>query len=57
MDSPVDERALLWVLNFSDGDHSIVDIASRSGLTLPVLDRAAQRLAAVGLLVDDAAST
>jgi aminopeptidase-like protein len=50
--SPVDERALLWVLNFSDGEHSVVDIASRSGLSLPVLDRAAQRLAAAGLLVD-----
>jgi len=28
----VDELALLWVLNLSDGEHSLVDIAERSGL-------------------------
>jgi aminopeptidase-like protein len=27
-----DQSALLWVLNYSDGDHDLVDIASRSGL-------------------------
>jgi aminopeptidase-like protein len=26
------EKALLWVLNFSDGKHSLLDIAERSGL-------------------------
>ncbi|HEY7018478.1 MAG TPA: DUF4910 domain-containing protein [Gaiellaceae bacterium] len=28
----VDELSLLWVLNLSDGEHSLVDIAERSGL-------------------------
>ena len=27
----VDELALLWVLNMSDGRHSLLDIAERSG--------------------------
>jgi aminopeptidase-like protein len=48
--SPDDERALLWVLNLSDGDASLVDVAARSGLAYPVIARAAQRLAEAGLL-------
>jgi aminopeptidase-like protein len=43
--TPDDERALLWVLNQSDGGSSLLDIASRSGLTYPVIRRAAERLA------------
>ena len=48
--SPDDERALLWVLNLSDGSASLVDIAARSGLAYPVIARAAQRLEQAGLL-------
>ena len=33
--TPDDERALLWVLNQSDGDASLLDIADRSGHRLP----------------------
>ena len=33
--TPDDERALLWVLNQSDGGASLLDIAQRSGLCLP----------------------
>jgi aminopeptidase-like protein len=48
--SPDDERALLWVLNLSDGGPSLLDVAARSGLAYPVVARAAQRLEQAGLL-------
>jgi aminopeptidase-like protein len=48
--SPDDERALLWVLNLSDGSASLLDVAARSGLPYPVIRRAAQRLEDAGLL-------
>ena len=37
--TPDDERALLWVLNQSDGHASLLDIARRSGLPYPVIRR------------------
>jgi aminopeptidase-like protein len=46
----VDELALLWVLNLSDGEHSILDIARRSGRELGAIRRAADLLEASGLL-------
>jgi aminopeptidase-like protein len=48
--SPDDERALLWVLNLSDGSASLVDVAARSGLPYAVIRRAAERLEQAGLL-------
>jgi aminopeptidase-like protein len=48
--TPEDERALLWVLNQSDGHSTLLDIARRSGLRYPVVRRAAERLEASGLL-------
>jgi aminopeptidase-like protein len=48
--SPDDERALLWVLNQSDGGASLLDIASRSQLSFPLVSRAAERLERAGLL-------
>jgi aminopeptidase-like protein len=48
--TPDDERALLWVLNQSDGACSLLDIARRSGLRYAVIRRAAERLAEAGLL-------
>jgi aminopeptidase-like protein len=45
-------NARLWVLNFSDGDHSLLDIAERSGLPFSAISAAADLLAANGLLVD-----
>lgn len=48
---PDRERALLWVLNYSDGDHSLIDIAERSGLTMRAVCGAADDLVAAGLLV------
>jgi aminopeptidase-like protein len=48
--TPDDERALLWVLNQSDGRSSLLDIARDSGLRYPVIRRAAERLERAGLL-------
>ncbi|HLY51582.1 MAG TPA: DUF4910 domain-containing protein, partial [Steroidobacteraceae bacterium] len=44
------EQALLWVLNQSDGRHSLLDIAERSGLEFDILSAAADALLGVGLL-------
>lgn len=38
------EMAMLWVLNLSDGRHSLLDIAERSGLAFGVIHAAAQML-------------
>src|SRR5262249_26796212 len=40
----LDEVALLWVLNLSDGKHTLLDIAVRSGLPFAQLRSAAQAL-------------
>ena len=47
---PDDEKALLWVLNLSDGTASLLDIADRSGIAYPLILRAAQRLEQAELL-------
>lgn len=44
------ERALLWLLNQSDGEHDLIDIARRSGSPLAALIHGAQALHAAGLL-------
>ncbi len=44
------EHALLWVLNQSDGEKSLLDIAERSGLSFEILAQAADRLLEVELL-------
>ncbi len=44
------ELALLWVLNFSDGTHSLLDIAERAGLSFGLIDAAARSLYEAGLL-------
>jgi aminopeptidase-like protein len=49
-ESQAAEMALLWVLNFSDGDHSLLDIAERSGLEFQPVQTAAQALLQAGLL-------
>jgi len=49
-DEPVNELAMLWVLNQSDGDHSLLEIAERSGLSFDVIAAAADALAGTGLL-------
>jgi aminopeptidase-like protein len=44
------EHALLWVLNQSDGHHSLLDIAQRSGLKFAALQAAAAELRKARLL-------
>jgi aminopeptidase-like protein len=45
------QLALLWMLNLSDGAHSMLDIAERSGLEFGLLAEAADALVAAELLV------
>jgi len=44
VDGSVDELALLWVLNLSDGAHSLLDIAERAGCPFAIIKRAADLL-------------
>jgi aminopeptidase-like protein len=44
------EFAMLWILNMSDGQNSVLDIAEHSGLRFSLLVSAAQELQSVGLL-------
>jgi aminopeptidase-like protein len=49
--SPADrEHALLWVLNQSDGTHSLLDIAKRSGIDFTMIRQAASELEGAQLL-------
>jgi aminopeptidase-like protein len=50
--SPNRQMALLWTLNLSDGDHSLLDIAERSGLDFEEIESAAGELREHGLLVE-----
>jgi aminopeptidase-like protein len=50
MDIATENMAMLWVLNFSDGAHSVLDIAERAKLPFEIVLRAAQLLEAHGLL-------
>jgi len=47
---PLNELALLWVLNLSDGSNSLLDISERSGLPIDDLESAAGALLGKGLL-------
>jgi aminopeptidase-like protein len=49
-DLPGMEMALLWVLNLSDGRHTLLDIAERSGVAFHVVLTAAEALERVSLL-------
>jgi aminopeptidase-like protein len=49
-DTAVLERAMLWVLNFSDGRHDLLDIAVRSGIALEQISKATEALRGAGLL-------
>ena len=44
------EIAMLWVLNQSDGEHSLLDIAERSGMPFAVVGEVAEVLREAGLL-------
>lgn len=49
-DAGVSEMALLWVLNLSDGTHTLLDIAERSGLRFEAIRKAAEALRENGLV-------
>ncbi len=44
------EYALLWVLNYSDGNYSLLDIAEKSGINFQTIKEAAEALVNVDLL-------
>jgi aminopeptidase-like protein len=49
-DGPEARLAMLWVLNLSDGRHSLLDIAERAGVPYRTVLANAERLEAAGLL-------
>jgi aminopeptidase-like protein len=49
-DARLNELAMLWVLNLSDGCHSLLDIAERSGMAFSVIHQAADALVSHDLL-------
>ncbi len=49
-DAGVRELAVLWVLNLSDGNHSLLDIVERSNLSFDSIRAAAEALQQKGLL-------
>ena len=48
----IPEMVMLWVLNLSDGQHSLLDIAMRAQVPFDEVQRAAESLVKGGLLVD-----
>jgi aminopeptidase-like protein len=49
-EAQLNELAILWVLNLSDGNHSLLDIAEKSGLQFTVIKESAAALLKHGLL-------
>jgi aminopeptidase-like protein len=46
----IEINARLWVLNFSDGNHSLLDVAERSNIPFFIISEAARLLCEAGLL-------
>jgi aminopeptidase-like protein len=53
-DAKSKERALLWVLNLSDGNHSLLQIAEQCGIPFDAINDAATALLSRGLLKETA---
>jgi aminopeptidase-like protein len=51
-DPGTEQLAILWVLNQSDGSHTLLDIAERSGLAFSDICRASDALLEAGLLAE-----
>jgi aminopeptidase-like protein len=49
-DAAAKEMAMLWVLNLSDGEHDLLEIAIRSGIQFDAVSQAAKALGEAGLL-------
>jgi aminopeptidase-like protein len=54
-DAAASEMAMLWVLNFSDGGHDLLEIAEQSGIRFEQISAAAAALREVGLLAPTSA--
>ena len=52
-DSKTKQLAVLWVLNLSDGNHTLLDISDRSGLEFGLIKDAADALSECHLLKED----
>ncbi|MFZ4661206.1 MAG: DUF4910 domain-containing protein [Caldilineaceae bacterium] len=50
-DTKASEMAMLWVLNYADGDHTLLDIAEKSGYSFALITEVAHTLVTHGLLV------
>ena len=46
------QMALLWILNLSDGEHSLLDIAERSNLPISMLRESVTALVDAGILLE-----
>jgi aminopeptidase-like protein len=55
-DSGLDEMAILWVLNLSDGENSLFKIAERSGMPFDSIKNSADALLEHGLLIEKCSS-
>jgi aminopeptidase-like protein len=44
--------AMLWILNLSDGEHSLLDIAERAGIPFATIAESARLLQSSGLLIE-----
>jgi aminopeptidase-like protein len=53
-DAEARQMAMLWVLNLSDGDHSLLDVAGRAGLPFGLVAEVAGTLEEAGLLAPGA---
>lgn len=51
-DQSVFEMAMLWVLNLSDGNHTLLDIAEKSGMKFSALQEAVRALLEHDLLIE-----
>jgi aminopeptidase-like protein len=51
-DTKITELAMLWVLNLSDGDHTLLDIADRSSMSFDLIHKAATALLEHDLLIE-----
>ena len=47
----IKKQAMLWILNYSDGEHSLQTIADRSTISLDIVSEVADTLLAEGLIV------
>jgi aminopeptidase-like protein len=48
--APALQMAMLWILNLSDGEHDLLEVAERAGMDFLMVSRAADLLTAHGLL-------